>query len=110
VKEKSKNLKASQVIIGISAKKGLLLNKNSRICGYGVCGDCSKGRVNSNRTCDVCFRKVEIEPHEKRREDIVKSKAERVVKANDILKKRGTDADQCLKRINTVMEEVDINL
>ncbi len=62
--------------------------------------------MNGNRTCDVCFRKVEIEPHEKRREDIVTSKAERVTKANDILKRRRTDADQCMKRIDTVMEEV----
>ena len=79
---------------------------DSRICGYGVCGDCSKGRVNGNRTCDVCFRKVEIEPHEKRREDIVTSKTERVTKANDILKKRATDADTCQKKLSVIRDEV----
>ena len=78
----------------------------SRVCGYGVCGDCSKKRINSERACDICFTKQGIEVHEKRREEIIHSKSERVSKAQAMLQKKKEESAQVTKKVSDIKEDV----
>ena len=37
----------------------------SRLNGEAVCGDCSRGQVNKERVCDVCYLKLLSQQHVK---------------------------------------------
>jgi len=45
-----------------------------RMCGRGVCGECSVKKINDNRVCDLCYYKAENKRSEDRRDDQLKSK------------------------------------
>ncbi len=36
----------------------------SRICAYSICGECSRKKINNERSCDFCFLKQHLKKQE----------------------------------------------
>lgn len=98
----------SIVITGSLFAEKIVLRKSSRICAYGVCGECSKKRVNKSRVCDACFFKQKTDYHVKLREQYLNSKEENIAQDENILQKKKEEASAIKAKVNQTQTDVSV--
>lgn len=78
-----------------------------RLCAYGVCGECSKKRVNKSRVCDTCFFKQKTDYHVKLREQYLNSKSEKLVQDENTLQKKKEEAASIKTKVSQAHTDID---
>ncbi|CAK65867.1 unnamed protein product (macronuclear) [Paramecium tetraurelia] len=78
-----------------------------RVCGNSVCKNCSYKMVNDKRSCDLCFKRIQLVDQEKLKKQQIKSKKESIKELKNQIQKQQEKNDQMKNQLIELQKQFE---